>query len=124
VSTPIVIVMLLAAGLLIIGIANASLFAWSRGREDSFPVDRGDPDDLRLAKLGVDTMFGSLPVLVAMFLQAFSLADPLHLSEGQSAAAILATLAYLLVYFLVVRAKYGAFRLKVRRLLHSHSREG
>jgi hypothetical protein len=124
VPSSIVPLMLLAAGLLIVGIANASLFAWSRGQEGRFPVDRGDPDDVRLAKVGVDTTFGTLPILIAMFMQAFSIDAPLELSPATVVIAIAFIFAYLLVYFWVVRPKYGAFRLRIRRLLRSSGREG
>lgn len=120
----IVPLMLMAAGLLIVGIANGSLIAWSRAQEGRFPVDRGDPDDVRLAKVGVDTTFGAIPILIAMFMQAFSIDAPLDLSPATVLAAIVSIFAYLLVYFWVIRPKYSAFRLRIRRLLRSSGHEG
>lgn len=115
---------LLVVGLLIISIANASLFAWSRGREPQFPIDRGEPEDVRLARAGADTTFGIFPIVVAMVLQSFSISDPLSVSVGQCIAAVAASQVYLVLYFSVIRKRFGAFRLKVRRLLLSSSHDG
>jgi len=79
-SFTIVIVMLLAAGGIVLGVANASLLAWSHRAERRFPIDQDDTDEARLAKLSVDTMFGLLPVFLAMVLEVLSIDAPLQLS--------------------------------------------
>ena len=119
----IVIVMLLASGLVILGVANSSLFGWSVGADEKFPIDRGDADDARLAKISVDMMFGLLPILGALVLQVLSIDEPMDISSSQQLAVILGCLAYLLVYFSIVRSRYAAFRLKLRRLRTSSRRE-
>ena|SRR5882672_450513 len=123
-SVAIVNLMLLATGLLILGLANASLFAWSRGAEGRFPIDRGESDDARLAKAGVDTMFGILPAFVAMALQVLAIDAPLPLSSAQQFGAVAGCFVYLLLYFTFIRRRYSAFRLKIRRMLVGASREG
>ena len=123
-SLAIVNAMLLAVGLLILSVANGSLLAWSRAAESRFPFDRTDSDDARLAKAGVDIMFGTVPVFVAMVLQVLSVGAPLELSPGQQVAGIAGSFLYLLLYFAFVRRRYGAFRLKIRRILVGSSREG
>ena len=123
-SFTIVIVMLLAAGGVILGVANASLLAWSRGASRHFPIDRDDTDEVRLVKLGVDTMFGLLPVFLAMVLQVLSISAPLQLSLSQQIGTIVGTLVYLLLYFAFIRRRYSAFRLKIRRMLTGHGESG
>ena len=123
-SFTIVIVMLLAAGGVILGVANASLLAWSRGAERSFLIGRDDTDEARLAKLGVDTMFGLLPVFLALVLQVLSIDAPLQLSPSQQFGTIAGTFVYLLIYFVFIRRRYSAFRLKIRRMLVGGSRNG
>jgi hypothetical protein len=119
----VVIVMLLASGLVILGVANSSLFGWSVGADEKFPIDRGDADDARLAKISGDMMFGLLPIFGALVLQVLSIDQPINISSGQQFAAILGCFAYLLVYFSIVRPRYAAFRLKLRRLRTSSRRE-
>lgn len=120
---PIVVAMLLATGLVILGVANSSLFAWSIGAGGKFPIDRDDADDARLAKIGVDIMFGVLPIFAAMVLVVFAIDEPLYISSGQQLGAIVGCLAYLFTYFAAVRPRYGAFRLKLRQLRVSSRRE-
>lgn len=122
-SFAIVFVMLLATGVVILGVANASLLAWSRGAERRFLIDRDDPDDARLAKLGVDTMFGLLPVFLALTLQVLSIDAPLQLLPAQQFGIIAGAFVYLLLYFTFIRRRYSAFRLKIRRILVGASRE-
>ena len=123
-SFTIVIVMLLAAGGVILGVANASLVAWSRGAERRFPIDRDDTDEVRLAKLGVDTMFGLLPVFLALILEVLSIDASLQLSALQQFGTIAGAFVYLLLYFAFIRRRYSAFRLKIRRMLVGASRNG
>ncbi len=118
-----VIVMLLASGLVILGVANSSLFGWSVGADEKFPIDRGDADDARLAKISVDLMFGLLPIFGALVLQVLAIDQPLDVSTGQQLGATLGCFAYLLIYFTVVRPRYAAFRLKLRRLRISSPRD-
>lgn len=123
-SFTIVSVMLLAVEGVILCVANASLFAWLRRAERSFPIDRDDTDETRLAKLGVDTMFGLLPVFLALLLQVLSIDAPLPLSPSQQFGTIAGTFVYLLIYFAFIRRCYSAFRLKIRRMLVGASRNG
>ena len=93
------------------------------GADEKFPIDRGDADDARLAKISVDLMFGLLPIFGALILQVLAIDQPLDVSTGQQLGATLGCFAYLLIYFTVVRPRYAAFRLKLRRLRISSPRE-
>ena len=74
--------------------------------------------------LGVDTMFGLLPVFLALILQVLSIDAPLQLSPSQQFGTIAGTFMYLLIYFAFIRRCCSAFRLKIRRMLVGASRNG
>ena len=117
-------VVLLGASLTILGVANASLVAWAYGAERRLPIDRDDSSEARLSKIGVDATFGTLPLLVCTLLQAYSIDGAIQVSENQSIGVILATVAYVVIYFAFIRRHLGAFRLAVRQRITASRDKG
>lgn len=97
-----------AAGLIILVLASISIQTWARGK--------GAASDEHLTKLGVDLPWSLLPLFIGFTLPVFVPDPSRQISPSLLGATSLGVLAYLALYYTVIRPSLVKLRMHIRAL--------
>jgi hypothetical protein len=108
-------VVVAAPGMFILGLTNASLLGWTYRHGLPFaPWMPNISDEVRLIRTSLDLTYGTVPVVVGVFIEVFSLTRNSSVSPTVFWLTFAGTLAYLILYYQLVRPKLTSLRLTLR----------
>lgn len=103
-------ILISAPGLIILVLASVSIEAWA-----SRTPSTGSNDEL-IIKVGVDLPWGLLPLFVGFVLLVFSQGASRHISLFLLGATSFGVIAYLALYYTVIRPSLVKLRMHIRAL--------
>ncbi len=103
-------ILISAPGLIILILASISIQTWARSTPNT-----GSNDEL-IIKVGVDLPWGLLPLFVGLVLPVFSQGASPHVSLFLLGATSFGVIAYLALYYTVIRPSLVKLRMHIRAL--------
>jgi hypothetical protein len=97
-----------AAGLIILGLATFSIQAWARGNVIS--------SEELLIRVGIDLTWSLFPLFIGFTLPVFVQDPSRQVSPLQLGATSLGVIAYLALYYTVIRPSLVKLRMQIRAL--------